>query len=205
MDRSRDVDNPRCPGLIGVQKGGGTEKTVGQCRAERRHHGGRSRFAKQGKFGAARRGGDEFLDAMRTGNDEKASQMLAPLARQKAKDLDRSVTPAASDTARFMIGKVEYLGSDGVRVAATWTDLDEEGKTHADEALWMVRLEDKNWKIVGVAATIFPGEPPLKLNFEDPEEMLKKQQWVREEIRRRAEQDNLQAKEPENSKNFNRR
>jgi len=40
----------------------------------------------------------------------------------------------------------------------------------------------------GCAATVFPGEPPLKLNFEDPEDMLLKQQWLREEYRRRAEQ-----------------
>ena len=59
--------------------------------------------------------------------------------------------------------------------------------------------------ILFVAATIFAGEPPLVLNFEDPDEVLKKQQWAREEIRRRAEKDNLQAKEPENAENLMRR
>ena len=34
---------------------------------------------------------------------------------------------------------------------------------------------------------VFPGEAPLLLNFEDPEDMFRKEQWVREEIRRRAE------------------
>jgi hypothetical protein len=56
-----------------------------------------------------------------------------------------------------------------------------------------------------MAESIFPGEPPLLLNFEDPEEMIKKIQWAREEIRRRAEKENLQAKEPENSENSMRR
>jgi hypothetical protein len=56
-----------------------------------------------------------------------------------------------------------------------------------------------------VAETIFPGEPPLLLNFEDPEGTLKKLQWVREEIRRRAEQESNQAKEAENSDNSMRR
>ena len=36
---------------------------------------------------------------------------------------------------------------------------------------------------------VFPGEPPVVLNFEDPEDMLRQQQWVREEIRRRMEKE----------------
>ena len=50
----------------------------------------------------------------------------------------------------------------------------------------MVRREGDGWRIAGVAATVFPGEPPLLLDFEKPEEMIEKQQWVRDEIRRRA-------------------
>jgi hypothetical protein len=36
---------------------------------------------------------------------------------------------------------------------------------------------------------VFPGEAPLLLNFEEPEDMIRKQQWVREEIRRRMEKE----------------
>ncbi len=144
----------------------------------------------------------QFLDAVRTGNDDKAANMLSALAREKAAAWNRNVTPPASDTARFTIGKVEYLGEDGARVASTWTDLDEDGQLNSDNAIWVLRKEAQGWRIVGVAATVFPGEPPLLLNFEDPEEMAKKQQWVREEIRRRVEKENLQAKEPENSENI---
>ena len=35
----------------------------------------------------------EFLEAMRTGNDEKAAQMLSEVAREKAAALGRSVMP----------------------------------------------------------------------------------------------------------------
>lgn len=139
----------------------------------------------------------EFLDALRTGNDEKAARMLSTMAREKATALNRSVTPSASDTARFTLGKVNYVGEDGAQVESTWSDVDDSGQYQSDTALWVLRREEQGWRVVGVAWTIFPGEPPLLLNFEDPDEMLKKQQWAREEIRRRAEQENSQAKEPE--------
>jgi hypothetical protein len=135
----------------------------------------------------------EFLEALRTGNDDKAAKMLSAAAREKTASLNRNVTPPASDTARFTVGKVEYVNDDGARVACIWTDLDEEGQPKSDEAIWGLRHEKDGWRIAGVAAQIFPGEPPLFLNFEDPEDMFRKQQWVREEIRRRMEAGGLQA------------
>jgi hypothetical protein len=135
----------------------------------------------------------DFLESLRTGNDQKASKMLSKAAREKTASLNRNVTPPASDTARFTVGKVDYVNDDGARVACTWTDLDEDGKPKTDEAIWVLRREDKAWHVAGVAAQVFPGEPPLLLNFEDPQDMVKKQQWVREEIRKRAEAGGLQA------------
>ena len=57
----------------------------------------------------------------------------------------------------------------------------------------MLRREQDAWRVAGVAAQVFPGEPPLLLNFEDPEDMFRKQQWVREEMRRRMAAGDLQA------------
>jgi hypothetical protein len=131
----------------------------------------------------------EFLEAVRTGNDETATRMLSAVARQKAAALNRNVTPPASDNAKFTVGKVDYVSDDGARVASTWTDLDADGQPKTDEAIWVVRREAHGWRIAGVAAQVFPGEPPLLLNFEDPEDMTRKQQWVREEIRRRMEKE----------------
>jgi hypothetical protein len=129
----------------------------------------------------------EFLEALRTGNDERASKMLSTVARQKTAALNRNVTPPASDTARFAVGKVDYVNDDGARVACTWTDVDEQGQPKTDQAIWVLRREQEGWRVVGVAAEVFPGESPLLLNFEDPEDMFRKQQWVREEMRRRME------------------
>ncbi len=131
----------------------------------------------------------EFLEAVRTGNDKAATAMLSTLARQKNAALNRSVTPPASDTAKFVIGKVDYVSDDGARVACTWSDLDSDGQLKADEAIWVLRREAEGWRIVGLAIQIFPDESPLVLKFEDPEDMQRKQQWVREEMHRRMEKE----------------
>ena len=137
----------------------------------------------------------EFLEAMRTGNDKKATALLSSTARRKAASLNGSIRPPASDTAKFTIGKVETVGPDGARVESTWTDLDLDGQPKTDEAIWVLRHEQDGWRVAGVAARVFPGEPPLLLNFEDPEDMFRKQQWVREEIRRRAEKEDKAAQD----------
>ncbi len=126
-----------------------------------------------------------FLEAVRSGNEKMAAKMLSSRAREKS--ANRSFAPPASSTAKFTVGKVEYVHDDGARVAATWTDRDANGQPKTDEAIWVMRRERDGWRITGVAAAVFPGEPPVLLNFEDPEDMWRKQHWIREEMRRRTE------------------
>ena len=130
----------------------------------------------------------DFLEAVRTGNDDKAAKMLTPLARQKVAEQHLVVAPQGTDTARFEVGAVQLLPPDGARVSVKWSDLDESGKRRTDEVLWMLRQVDEGWRVAGVAAPVFEGEPPLLLNFEDPVDMIEKQKMVKEEVKRRAEQ-----------------
>lgn len=134
----------------------------------------------------------EFLDAVRSGNDDKAGKMLTPLAREKVAEQHMVVAPPGSDTAKFEIGRVERIGEDGARVVTRWIDVGDNGQSRTDEVIWMVRQVAEGWRIAGVAAPVFEGEPPLLLNFEDPADMLRKQQMVRDEIRRRMEQEGKQ-------------
>jgi hypothetical protein len=136
-----------------------------------------------------------FLDALRTGSDEAAMKLLTAEARRKAIEANRSPAPPASETARFALGQVSYVGEDGAQVECTWSDLDEAGKLHSDHATWVCRKEVEGWRVAGVAAVVFEGEPPLLLNFEDPQEMQKKQAWLRDEIARRAKQQDSPAAE----------
>jgi len=130
----------------------------------------------------------EFLQAFKLGNDEKASLMLTPLARKMVAQQHLAVAPRGSDTAKFEVGRVEKLGDDGARVYTTLTDVGDNGQPQSDEIIWMVRHVDEGWRIAGVAAPVFKGEPPLLLNFEDEGDIIKKQQMVHEEIRRRMDQ-----------------
>lgn len=147
----------------------------------------------------------EFLEAVRVGNDQKAAEMFTPLARQRVAELNIQVAPRGSDTATFSIGKVEYMAENGARVAATWTDLDENGKPQTDEMTWMVRREPEGWRVAGMATIVFPGEPPLLLDFEKPQETLRKLELVREEVFRRTQAANLPPTAPRNPEDSIRR
>jgi hypothetical protein len=131
----------------------------------------------------------EFLGAVRVGDDAKAASMFTPAARVQVAQLGYQVAPTKSDTATFAVGEVQYLEGGGARVVAKWTDL---GKT--DEMLWMLRSEPEGWRIAGMAAEVFPGEPPLLLNFENLEEAMGKIRMLRETIEQREAR--LQAQQP---------
>jgi hypothetical protein len=143
----------------------------------------------------------EFLEALRTGDDEKAASLLTADARKNTVALNRNITPSASDTAKFYVGKVDYADENGARVACEWTDDSVDGKQKTDRAVWVLRREEAGWRIAGMAYELFPGEQPLILNFENREDMERQQQWAREESRRRDESEALQAKEDKKNKN----
>ena len=115
--------------------------------------------------------------------------MFTPAARTQVTQLGYQVAPRKSDTATFDIGEVQYIEGGGARVVATWTDL---GRT--DEMLWLLRSGAEGWRIAGMAATVFPGEPPLLLDFENLEEAMNKIRMLRETIEQRETR--LQAQQP---------
>src|SRR5262249_62416966 len=93
------------------------------------------------------------------------------------------VSPSGRPTATFKVGKVEYVtpNKDGAHVWCSWTDaVDDQGHTRTDEIIWVLRHESEGWRIAGMVTKVYPDQPPLVLNFEDPEDMLRKQQLLRE-------------------------
>lgn len=139
----------------------------------------------------------KFLEAVRTGDEKLADSMLTPLARQKTQEMEMVVAPPGSETASFEINGVEMIADDGAHVSCSWSDIDDSGERHSDTILWMVRREFDGWRIAGMATTVFADQPPLFLNFEDPEDMLRKQQMLQAEIERRSQPAELQASQPE--------
>ena len=134
-----------------------------------------------------------FLEAVRAGNDEKSALMLTAVARKKTAEYDMVVAPPGSDTASFKVGEVEMIGQDGAHVASFWTDVDEHGKQHTDTIIWMVRKETEGWRIAGMATRVFENQPAMILNFEEPEDMLAKQQAMEEEMSLRVGSDGTNA------------
>ena len=125
-----------------------------------------------------------FLEAVRTGDDKKAASLLTPPAQKKTSEQEMVVAPPGSDTAAFQVGEVDYV-DQGAHVASDWTDVDAEGRMHTDRIVWILRHESEGWRIAGMATKVFPDRPPVVLNFEDPEDMLRQQQQAEEEIARR--------------------
>ncbi len=128
----------------------------------------------------------EFMEAIRTGDDAKVTALLSSQAREQIGKMGFNLGPKGSDTAKYEVGEVELLPPDGARVASVWTDLDDTGKPRSDQIVWMLRKESEGWRVAGMAAEVFPGEPPLLLNFEDMEETMRKYQQLALEIERRA-------------------
>jgi hypothetical protein len=147
-----------------------------------------------------------FLDAVRRGDDQAATAMFTPLAREKANEIGLAVAPRGSDTATFEVGKTEYPSESTAHVQSTWSDLGEDGQRHSDAIQWSLEKLSEGWRVAGMTATVFPGEPPLELSFEDPEEMLRKLDALRTEMARRNQQPtSRQASQPEVSEDSFRR
>ncbi len=129
-----------------------------------------------------------FLEAIRRGDDGTAQGLLSVAARTKTEELGLSVAPPVEDTATYAIKECEVVSEEGdlVHVGTTWTDTDADGFKTSDNVVWVVRLEPEGWRVVGMAMRIFDDLPPLLLNFEDPEDMLAKQELVAQELQRRA-------------------
>src|SRR5688500_2277755 len=136
----------------------------------------------------------QFLEAVRTGDDKKAADMLTKLARQKTEEMEMVVAPPGSATAKFEVGEVEMIQDSGAYVSSTWTDLDEQGQPHSDQIVWVLRKEPEGWRIAGMVTRLFDNK--LVLNFEDPEDMLRKQQLAEEEMQRRSPHPPAQAQQP---------
>ena len=126
----------------------------------------------------------EFLTAVRTGDDKRASELLTQVARQRTTEMEMVVAPPGSDTASFKVLESEIEGSEA-QVGTDWTDLDGDGQPRTDRIVWLLRRETDGWRIHGMATRIFEDMAPIMLNFEDPEDMLRKQQQAEEEIARR--------------------
>jgi hypothetical protein len=130
-----------------------------------------------------------FLEAVKKGDDKTSGALLTKTAREKTGEMNLQVAPPGSETATFEVGETELHKKEqeeGAYVTSKWTDLGDDGKPHTDEIIWMLVKDPDGWRIVGMGVKVFPDLDPVFLNFEDPQDMLHKQQMVEQEMIRRA-------------------
>jgi len=151
--------------------------------------GGVQAQAKAGGTEPAKAAVIEFLDAIKRGDDDAASGMLTKVARAKTQEIGLTVAPPVNPTARYEVRACENVGDAGdlVHVGTVWSDKDDEGQDSSENIVWVVRLDPEGWRVVGMAMNVFDDMPPLLLNFEDPDDMIAKQEMVAAEMQRRAQ------------------
>ena len=117
----------------------------------------------------------EFLAAMRDGDEQTIAALLSEQARQATNQHEQlAIQPPGSPDASYRVGTVELVGEDqsGAHVVSVWTEPDGTGAGIEYEVVWVLRRETAGWRIAGMATMIEEDQPPLFLNFEDPDGML---------------------------------
>jgi len=125
-----------------------------------------------------------YLQAVKDGDENQVAALLTATARRKTAEANIAVAPPGSETAEFSVGDMEIIDEDKktAHVASIWTDQDEEGKPMTLRIVWVVRQDSEGWRIAGMITRLSPKEPVLVLNFEEPEEVVRRNQ---EEIAKR--------------------
>lgn len=131
-----------------------------------------------------------FLKALRDGDNHVAEAMLTPKAREETAKRNLAVQPPGTPSASFEIGKVEYLTADknGAHVNCVWHERDDKSAPTSYEIVWALRRLPDGWHIAGMATQVAPTEPPVFLNFEDPDDMLAKWRAAEERLARQEGQ-----------------
>ncbi len=139
----------------------------------------------------------QFLTSVKAGEKDKAENLLTTLAREKTAAEGIGIGNLSNAGVSFEIQGVQPLvmpdGKEAAHVSCVFTEKQADGKTESHNIIWAMRKETDGWRVAGMAWTPFPGEPPVLMNFEDPADMLRKQELLAEEQERRA---NPQATKP---------
>lgn len=126
----------------------------------------------------------QFYEALRRGSDETIASLLSDKAREETANSGLGIQSQASESLTYQISETEYVGdpTDGAHVRTTWMEPGPAGDTTATEVIWVLRKQRDGWRISGMATPVVEGELPLLFNFEEPEDMLRKKEFVEQQI-----------------------
>ena len=116
---------------------------------------------------------EHFLSALQQGSDEQVTGLLTAKARTETAKHDLVVRSPGSPTAKFSVGALELV-SGGAYVNSQWSETSRDGIAHPFEIIWVLRKQANGWRIAGMATRVAENEQPTYLNFENPQEMIRK-------------------------------
>jgi hypothetical protein len=118
-----------------------------------------------------------FLDALRGGDQATTAALLTGKALDETSKRSLSVCPQASPHMQYQITKAEVLpeNPNGAHVNVMWTETYTDG-TVSYEVVWVLRRQTEGWRVAGMAIELVPGKGLAFLNFEDPDDMLRKKE-----------------------------
>ena len=116
-----------------------------------------------------------FLNALRSGDSPTTESLLTSRARQELAKHSLSVDVVSAPNATYQVRPAEVLQADpnGAHVNSVWTEKFDDGE-ETYEIVWALRRQPEGWRLAGMAMQLIPGQTMQFLNFEDPEDMLKK-------------------------------
>lgn len=127
---------------------------------------------------------ERYLAAVKQGDAASVNRLLTTKAQQKTMEMNIAVAPAGSETASYQVGAASAVvdQSDLAHVRSHWTELNEAGIPQTIEIIWIVRKEPVGWRVSGMMGQFVEGQPPIRFNFEDPEEVIRQQAYARDEV-----------------------
>lgn len=116
----------------------------------------------------------QFLDAVRRGGDTGgAHSLLTKQAGEVLQRLGRTVQPIGSPDATFSVTRSEAVPEhpNAALVHSTWSEPIGDGTSESYQVVWALQLENRAWKISGLAMELDAQQPPMIVDFEDYAEM----------------------------------
>ncbi|MFP6658958.1 MAG: hypothetical protein VB853_12315 [Pirellulales bacterium] len=126
----------------------------------------------------------EYLEAVRQGDAEAVNRLLTSTARRKTSEMNIAVAPPGSDTAEYQVGSVTAAGDSGrtLHVQSRWADFNQNNEKEVYDITWIVRQEAEGWRVAGMMGEFIPGEPTMVFNFENPQEVIRQQDYAKDQL-----------------------
>jgi hypothetical protein len=116
-----------------------------------------------------------FLNALRNGDSPTTELLLTSKAREELAKHQLSVDVVSAPNSTYEVRSAEGVSGDptGAHVTSVWTEKFDDGEEKY-EIVWALRRQPEGWRLAGMAMQLIPDQPMQFLNFENPEDMLKK-------------------------------